>query len=149
VDGDRHRIVLDYTDEWKLADDDRLSWYAELRSRLVERIARTKPDCVVILSLEPAALIGGSNVRMSWFETAEVRGVLAEGARTACANVELRSNGGVTRALNPPRKKDAPKSRPAAEFLKDDSFWTSVSPASFAKKYREAALLALSSMRKV
>gem|GEM_PF-5755283 len=84
------------------------------------------------------------HVQLSWFGTAEIRGVLTEAAHAAGVAAELRSKADITRALNPPRKKGDPKQRPGADFEEDEAFWSSVFSGTLQKKYRQAALLAYS-----
>lgn len=84
---------------------------------------------------------------MSWFETAELRGVLAEATHSAGFSLKIRSKGDITRSLNPPRRKGGPPARPANEFEKDDAFWAQIAADDLEKKYRHAALLAFSYCR--
>lgn len=146
VDGDLGGITVPYKDEWKMSGPKREAWYAELRKRLIEKVQCNQPDVVVITSVEPMALRQG--VSMSWFETAEVRGVLAEAAHAAGVAVDIRGLAAVTRALNPPKTKGSPPSRPASEFIDDDAFWTKIVNEQLPKKYRKAALFAVSSLNK-
>jgi len=147
LESDRSSVALRYRDEWRLAGTDRPRWYGELRDRLIERIRSVGPDWVCVSPLEPMALRAG-RARVSWFQTAEVRGVLAEAACAAGIRVEFRTQGAVTRSMSPaPPKGSGEKRKSAAAFVSDDEFWSSTIGDDFPKKYREAALLAISRMR--
>jgi hypothetical protein len=146
ADGDRSSIIIPFTDEWKMSGTDRPRWYGELRARLIERARSLAPQVLCIQQLEPMALKRG-RPRISWFHTAEVRGVVAEAAHEVRTQVEFVTQGDVTRAMSPtPARESGKKRRPAADFMKDDSFWATVLRSELPKKYREAALLALSVM---
>lgn len=140
VDSDGIVMTVPFKDEWKMSGPKREAWYAELRKRLIEHLQSIQPQMVAIAAVEPMALRRG--VSLSWFDTAEIRGVLAEAAHSAGIAVEIRSSAAITRALNPPRKKGSPPSKPSSDFLEDDAFWTETIEGQLPKKYRKAALLA-------
>src|SRR5712671_5843239 len=77
VEGDKVTFTVPFREEWKLADDRRLDDYVEIRKRLVERMKQWKPDMACVVQLEGFAL-KKARPTMSWFKTAELRGVVAE-----------------------------------------------------------------------
>lgn len=141
VDYAASKITVSYKDEWKMSGTNRSQWYAEVRTRFMERLRDVKPACVSIAPVESQGL---RHARFSWFETAELRGVVAEASHSAGVVSEMRSKSDITRSLHPPKKKGDPKLRPASEFEKDDAFWLSILTSALEKKYRPAALLAYS-----
>lgn len=145
IEDDGTGVAVTFKDEWEISGPKREQWYHELRKRLIEHLQNARPDVVVISDVEPMALMQG--VSMKWFETAEVRGVLIEAVHAAGCELVVRALGAVTRVLNPPRKKGAPRSKPASEFLEDDGYWAEILKEQLPKKYRKATLFAISSTR--
>lgn len=141
VDSDGAQLTVGFKVEWKMAGASRAAWYAEVRTRFTEYMRSSPPACVSIAPVESMNL---RYAQASWFETAELRGVIAEAAHSAGIAVEMRSKADITRALNPPRQKGGPRAVPAADFEKDEAFWERVVAADLEKKYRQAALLAFS-----
>lgn len=126
-------IVCPFCDEWSLSAADRLDDYVALRARLVEKLEQWKPDTVCITAFEPFALTKG-RAQASWFKTAEVRGVVAEAARSIVAATELRSKRTIKTSM---------EGKNVDACVKDDTLWQRLT-GSLPKKYRESALLALS-----
>jgi hypothetical protein len=141
VEATGEAVTVPYRDEWKVGEDERPRWYAELRTRLTERLRTPLADFACIEDLEPMALKKGTPVK-SWFKTAEVRGVLAETVFSMGVEVEYWSSGDVTRALSPAPPKGSGIKRPsAASFVANDSFWDELVKDPLPKKYREATLM--------
>jgi len=136
VEGDAAHFTVPFREEWKLADESRLDDYVEIRKRLVERLNQWKPDAACIVPLEAFAL-SKSRPTIAWFKTAELRGVLAEAARSAGVKTEYRSEANVTAALG----------SKAAGYRADDAFWDKNVGADFLKKYRDVVLVAVSRIR--
>lgn len=138
VDGDDVNFTVPFREEWVLSDDGqaRLDDYVEIRKRLTERLSAWAPAAVCIEPLEPMAL-RGRNARVSMFKTAELRGVVAEASRALDLQTEFRSKSA---------KNEVGSVRNAEQYRKDDSFWKHLGNE-FLKKYRDAALLALSRIR--
>jgi Holliday junction resolvasome RuvABC endonuclease subunit len=132
VDGDKASFTVPFREEWKLADDERLNDYVEIRKRLVERMRRWKPDAACIEQLEGLALT--MRPSMSWFKTAELRGVLAEATASEGIATEFRTDKNVTASIG----------TKAAECRADNAFWDKNLGSDFLKKYRQAVLVALS-----
>ena len=137
VDGDSASFTVPFREEWKLADESRLDDYVEIRKRVVERMNQWEPDIVCIVQLEGLAL-SKARPTMSWFKTAELRGVLAEASRSAGVETEFRTEAIVTASLG---------SKKAAEYRADDLFWNTNVGADFLKKYRQVVLVAFSRIR--
>ena len=123
-----------FHDEWNLSGSDRLNDYVALRTRLVERLQQWRPDTVCITAFEPFALTKG-RAQASWFKTAEVRGVVAEAARSVVSHTELRSKKTIKTSMH---------GKSVDECVKDDALWIARLAFTIPKKYREGALLALS-----
>ncbi|MGO8994558.1 MAG: hypothetical protein ACLQVI_14670 [Polyangiaceae bacterium] len=133
VDGNRTAFTVPFREEWKLADDRRLDDYVEIRKRLVERMKQWKPDVACIVQLEGFAL-KKARPTMSWFKTAELRGVLAEAITSAGIATEFRTEGSVTASLG----------AKAADYRANNAFWDTNLGADFLKKYRDVVLVAFS-----
>jgi hypothetical protein len=136
VDGDKTSFTVPFREEWKLADDRRLDDYVEIRKRLVERMRQWKPDVACIVQLEGLAL-KKARPTMSWFKTAELRGVLAEATASEGIATEFRTEANVTTSLG----------MKAADCRADNGFWDKNLGSDFLKKYREVVLVALSRIR--
>jgi hypothetical protein len=137
VEGDPTTFTVPFRDEWKLADEGRLDDYVEIRKRLVEHMSHWNPDAVCIVPLEGFALSKGRPT-MPWFKTAELRGVLAEAARSAGVATEFRNEATVSASLG---------LKTAAEYRRDDVFWDRNVGTGFLKKYRDVVLVAVSRIR--
>ena len=127
-------VVCHFHDAWDIAAGDRLGAYVTVRKRLIENLQVWQPDSVCITAFEPMSLLKGKP-GATWFKTAEVRGVIAEAARSLKKNVELRMRNTVKKSMDQGAVKD---------LLGNDAFWATALTASIPKKYREPALLALS-----
>lgn len=125
-------LVCLFQDEWNLSEPDRLGDYVALRKRLVERLVQMHPDVVCITAFEPFSLMKGKP-QASWFKTAEVRGFLAEAARSVVPATELRSKMTIKTSMG----------KSVEDCRKDDALWARLA-SDLPKKYRDAALLALS-----
>jgi hypothetical protein len=137
LDSDQDGIVCAFHDEWKMTASDRLSDYVTLRARLVEKLQQWQPDAVCITALEPFALKMGK-AQASWFKTAEIRGVVAEAARSVMQGTYLRPKVAVGKGMG---------GRRVDECIADDALWQGALNKEIPKKYRESALLALSWIR--
>lgn len=144
VDVEASTATVSYTDEWKMSGTSRPPWYAELRTRLTERLRTPKPDLIVLADVEAR---GMKHATKGWFETAEARGVLAEAAHSSGVTLKVQPFSSVTRLLNPARTKGAPPSTPAAKFLDDETYWSTLLTQPVPKKWRKAALLAIAHAR--
>lgn len=145
VDGDAKAFKVPFKTTWPVDDEDRLASLVEIRKRLLETLAALAPDVVCVIPLEPMALRGGKRgspdavgrARMSWFHTAELRGVIAEGARSTIKAVEFRAKAAVTRGMG----------GRGASFIDDEAFWEKELGPDFPKKYREVVLVGVSKLR--
>lgn len=114
---------------------------AAIRMRVCDLVKTQAPDEVVYKPLENEALKPASkrNIQMSWFQTAEVRGVAAEAAHSAGFPVAARDAASVTRSLG---------GRAGRDYVADDAFWRDQVDGNLSnKKFRVAALMALSVLR--
>jgi hypothetical protein len=141
LEGDPTKFTVEYRDKWILTATNRLDDYVEYRKRLQGYVTSWKPDAVCIEQLDGGALAPGSPARptLAWFQTSELRGVLAEAARAAGALVEMRSK---------PTTRATVGSRTVGEYRKDDAFWAPLGKG-FLKEFRDPALLALSKMKEL
>lgn len=112
-----------------------------IRTRVHGLVATQAPDLVVVKPLEPEALKPANkrNVNASWFQTAEVRGVVLEAACAAEAPTVLRDGAAVSRTIG---------ERKGKEYVADDAFWSNeVNGALSNKKFRAVVLMAISALR--
>lgn len=130
-------VICQFHEAWDIPKGDRLAGYVKLRKRIVEKLTGWDPKSVCITAFEPIALKKG-RPKASWFKTAEMRGVVAEAARSLGDGVELRQRATVKKRMD---------KRKVADLLVDEEFWATALTAAIPKKYREAALLALSRIR--
>jgi hypothetical protein len=137
VEGDADNFSVPYREEWNLTSAERFEDYAQIRTRITERLTNWRADAVVVADLEPFALKRGK-AQMSWFKTAELRGVLAEASHAAGTATEYRTQKSVGEDLG---------DRTAKEYQSDDTFWNKHLGDGFLKKYRQVVLLALSRIR--
>jgi hypothetical protein len=135
VEGDVSSFTVPDREELVLSSDDRPTDYVEVRKRLIERVRQWKPQVVCIEPLEPGAMRRG--VRGATIQAAELRGVVAEAARSAGVPVEFHYRASVNANIGV---------RDADAYVKDDTEWSHLGPG-FLKKFRTAALLALSRIR--
>jgi len=130
IDNGSGKPEAKYKDEWDVGED-RLAGYGMIRSRLIEKLSQWMPDAVVITAFEPFSLRAG-RANSSWFQTAEVRGMLSEAARSVVPDTEQVQKAAITRTIG--------KSK-AEKYRTDDGFWNAQFGPGFPKKYRDAALL--------
>jgi len=133
------KVTLHTTYEFS-EDEHRAAGLAQVRTRLTSLFEQEKPDRVLVEPLEQQSLRGPNkrNVNMSWFESAELRGVASEAAHSANCNVSTRSRAEITRSMG---------TRKGAEYLEDDAFWENDVEGDLPKAYRAAALMAISLLR--
>ncbi len=138
--GDAGAVTITYTAKFEFAEhEERPAGLAQIRTRLQTLIGDQKPDCVVIDPLEQHAINAQRKfISMSWFLTAEVRGVAAEAAHAAGVPTGFRDGATVTRTIG---------TRKGADYVKDDDFWTNEVTGKVLKGRRGVALLAISRVR--
>ena len=135
VDGDVSSFTVPDREELVLSSEDRPADYVEVRKRIVERVRSWKPEVVCIEPLEPSGMRRG--VKGATIQAAELRGVVAEASRAAGVPVEFHYRATVNANVGV---------RDANAYVKDDTEWTHLGPT-FLKKFRTAAVLALSRIR--
>lgn len=134
VDGDKNAFAVPFRDEWELTSANRCDDYVQIRIRVVERIKRWEPDVVCIEPLESMAL---RNANGAMIQTAELRGILAEAARSTGAVIEFPIKAVVNSHLG---------THDAKGFARDDTQWSHLGK-DFLKKFRPAATIAVSRIR--
>jgi hypothetical protein len=130
-------VACQFHETWDIAPGDRLGSYVTIRKRLVEKLQLWAPQNVCVTAFEPITIKLG-RPKTTWFKTAEVRGVVAEAARSLGKGVELRPRNTVKRCMDKGK---------VADLLVDDAFWATALTSQIPKTYRQAALLALSRIR--
>lgn len=136
VDGDASSFDVPFREEWLLSSANRCDDYVQIRKRLADRVKRWTPDVVCVEPVEPIALRKASGGMM---QTAELRGIVAEAAASEGASVEFPYKATIKTHLG---------GRDAATFAKDEAEWQHLG-ADFLKKYRAAATIAVSHLRKL
>jgi hypothetical protein len=138
--GDAKPVVLQHDTIQFGASEPRVDGLVQLRSRVKTLIENTSPDEVLVKPFEPQSLQPRlrRNITAAWFETAEVRGVVAEAARATATATSFRAGATVSRTVGA-RKKD--------EYVADDSYWEEEVDGALPKGFREVAIIAISRLR--
>jgi len=140
VKGDATVQEVTFSDTFVLSNQDRAIALSAFSKRVEQFVQTGQPDLVVVKPLENRAVTGTGkrNIKPSWFDTAEVRGVILAASAGAAVKVELRTAADVTRTTG---------DRKAKEYVTDDDFWDREIAGAPPKKYRKAALMAISALR--
>ncbi|HUQ02644.1 MAG TPA: hypothetical protein VM261_09125, partial [Kofleriaceae bacterium] len=97
--GDAKPVVLQHGTIEFGASDPRVDGLVQLRSRVKTLIENTAPDEVLVKPFEPQSLSPKlrRNITAAWFDTAEVRGIVAEAARATSTTTSFRLGATVSR----------------------------------------------------
>jgi hypothetical protein len=126
-------------DTYDLGSAGRPAGLAAIRTRIHELVSSKRPELVVVKDSEALTPATKKYVAASWFRTAEVRGVVLEAAHTAGARTEARGAAAVSRTIGARRGK---------EYVADDRYWAEQVRGTLTnKKYRPAALMAISALK--
>lgn len=129
--------VVSMKDAWNLDNyPDRGEAYKNIRTRFCDMISTHQPDRICVKSLERSAI---RNAGVSWFSTAEIRGVLQEAAASCGVTYESRGRAEVGKIFG---------GKKVTTCLTDDTFWNDLH-VDVPKKFREPCLLAIASLREL
>jgi hypothetical protein len=130
-----------YYDSFATGEGSRAAGLSAIRTRVHGLITAEKPELVFVKPLEPEAVKPANrrNINLSWFQTAEVRGVVLEAAHSVGAVTELRGAASVSQTIG---------SRSGKEYVADNDYWTSSVNGSLKnKRYRPVILMAISGLK--
>ena len=131
-DEEPYDLVADAT--IKLQSGDRFDAYPVFRGRISDFLSNHKVDLCIL----KASTVSLRGTRLAHLEAAELRGIVVISVAMADISVKSMSKSHLSRSFG---------QRNVDEYVGDDTFWNSSVNGKIRKGSREAALLALSSLK--